>query len=64
MGEAPQEGQGPPGTVEPMMMMNNSKDITGSYSVIGCSVGRAILLKWDKKCLKEKMGICYGIRNK
>ena len=42
---------------------NNSKDTTDSYSVTGCSVGKAILPKWDKKCLKEKMRICY-IRNK
>jgi len=33
---------------------NNSKDITDTNSVIGCSVGKASLPKRDKKCLKEK----------
>jgi len=31
---------------------NNSKDTTDTNSVIACSVGKATLPKWDKKCLK------------
>ena len=38
----------------PSLNNNNSKVIANSNSVIGCSVGKGILPKQDKKCLKGK----------
>ena len=66
MGEAPQEGQGPPGTVEPMMMMMMMMMTLHAdqcaYLVISCSV-LLILRNVSDKRYRENQNTHFTFNN-